>query len=92
MSWIQTAKPGDRVICLNDRGFSDVIQAGKEYAIRGIYEDDGLIFVALVGVNERSETYGWFPSRFRPVTPRNTDIAWAHDILRKVGKPVTEAA
>lgn len=90
--WVKTAQAGDRVICFNDRGFSDVIQAGKEYVIRLIYEDEGAIFVALVGVCESSETPGFYPSRFRPVEPRKTDISFAHEILRKASKPVTEDA
>jgi hypothetical protein len=34
----------------------------------------------------------WSAHRFRPVTPRKTDISFAHDILRKATKPVTEDA
>lgn len=90
--WIKTAKAEDEIICINDRGFSDVIHRDRKYTIRSIYEDEGLIYVSLVGVCEGSETPGFFPSRFRPVDPRKTDISVFTDMLKTVSKPATEDA
>ncbi len=90
--WIKAAKAGDEIICINDRGFTDVIHRGSKYAIQFIYEDEGALWVALVGVCERSDAPGFSPSRFRPVEPRKTDISFAHEILRKASKPVREDA
>lgn len=92
MTWVQQAKAGVEIVCVNDRGFSGIIQRGKQYTIREIYEDEGVIYVALVGVSERSGTPGWLPSRFRPVEPRKTDLSVFTDMLKTVSKPVTEAA
>lgn len=98
MSWIQRAKPGDKVVCVNLEythpdfeiwGWTETDpQIGDIGTIREVFEESGLIWLKL------AEFPGWdySASHFRPVEPRKTDISFAHEILRKATKPVEENA
>lgn len=95
--WIKTAKVGDRIVCVDANGLfvCQPLQSGEVYVIREIVEWYGEIGILLDGIHNEmhpSGEYGYYAHRFRPVTPRKTDITVFTDILRKVGKPVTEAA
>jgi hypothetical protein len=101
MSWIFSAKVGDKVVCTRgaavgrpETGFW-CPQTGEVYTIRQMwmYGDNPILLLmeyvhpeSWDGVNEM----GWDATRFRPVTPRNTDISFAYEILRKATKPVEE--
>ena len=58
---------------------------GGDNILINFIELDNAHFVGKVGGTIEP---GWHYGHFRPVTPRNTDISFAHEILRKVGKPV----
>lgn len=93
--WIKTAKVGDKVVCLVSAEkflpYEKVTCAGCVYTIREIgCDDEGpwLRFEEIVNLPEfYDEGFGelYFAyDKYRPVWPRNTDISWAHEILRKV--------
>jgi hypothetical protein len=104
--WIKTAKVGDKVVCVNNvprepgTVFDDEERPviGKVYTIRAMWVDtDGDIVMDFEELRRSQDTHdeygcycGYAAYRFRPVTPRMTDIAWAHAILRKATKPVKE--
>lgn len=108
MSWIQTAKIGDKVVCVDDAprpgrfwapGRKPV--AGGIYTIAAIFVDETgkdpgetLFEFSEIGRfhNKHGGRLGYRPARFRPVTTRKIDISWAHDILKKASKPVEETA
>jgi hypothetical protein len=102
--WIKTAKVGDKVVCINDEwpGFvANPLQAGAVYTIaeitpdrfgwnysHGAHNGPGLRLVETQNNLADVDRFTWL--RFRPVTPRKTDISFAHEILRKASKPVEE--
>jgi hypothetical protein len=55
-------------------GYVPILRRGDVYEIEfiGSYLDDP--FVVVVGAYSKHSTRGWQPSRFRPVTKRNTEI------------------
>lgn len=108
MSWILTAKVGDKVVCVDNSplacGHKSGLHKGRVYEIDDIVEgwgrrpdgevrwEVGLVIVGYKHPNPLNLGHAIGAWRFRPVTPRNTDISFAYEILRKVGKPVTEDA
>jgi hypothetical protein len=106
MSWIQPAKVGDKVACvldvelIEDSAESEILpQKGEIYTIRDIEPGEDGIFLRFVEIVNVPGYYldgfgecSFHEEGFRPVEPRKTDISFAHDILRKATKPVTEDA
>lgn len=103
--WIKTAKVGDKVVCVDAANVpgkvwrhGDAIFEGQIYAILDMWVDhEGDVVLEFVEKRRSWKTSaelgfraGYKARRFRPVTPRNADISFAHDILRKATKPVEE--
>jgi hypothetical protein len=100
MGWWKTAKPGDKIVCINDewrnvdgtRVFSeDMPVRGCTYTLAFIspdnYQPCGCsVSIAVFGI------YLWNPEKFRPVQIKSTETGMA--ILRKVrdGAPVRQDA
>ena len=93
--WIKTAKIGDKVVCI-DRDWVNV------YGLPSPSPEFGAVFTIADIVAVKHEVYlffveieggwGYEAIGFRPVEPRKTDIRVFTDMLKTVGKPVTEDA
>lgn len=93
--WIKTAKVGDRVVCIDADDLSTCrpLKCGDVYVIREIIEWHGEFGIFLEEIHNEANLwgeYGYYARRFRPVTPRKTDIAIFERMLKVVGKPVEE--
>jgi hypothetical protein len=88
MSWWQTAKVGDKVVCVIETSWwktpDDEIlpQENVEYTIRTIEVSGADVFLRLVEIVNAPQMYmqGFSECRFiadafRPITPRQTDIS-----------------
>jgi hypothetical protein len=64
--WIDSAKPGDRVVCTADGRLFPPLHQGDYYRIKRKYESDGKTYISLLGVCEGDEMPGWLPERFEP--------------------------
>lgn len=93
--WIKTAKVGDKVVCI-EGCTSFALYENHVYEITEIgtgMMGHGMISVAgtVGGIDTIPH---WFATRFRPVHPRKTDIAWAYELLNNVPakQPESEVA
>lgn len=104
--WIETAKVGDKVVCIDITPLAEGVDTGlilgKVYEIIDIRSGIGRlpngdireeVVLELAGyTHPRIKRLGNAIGafRFRPVEPRKTDISWAHEILKKADKPFKE--
>ena len=104
MSWIQTAKVGDRVVCLRDdyithdgrlcKDVYNVPAIGRVYTIRTIEVYVYGVYLRFVEVNNDlvggyEPDFHW--AGFRPVQPRVTDISVFTRLLNAVPSEMEEA-
>jgi hypothetical protein len=90
MGWWKTAKPGDKIVCINDewRNLDGIRVLGEDMPVRGgIYTIAHIrpdryqpcrvsVSIAVFGI------YLWNPEKFRPVQIKSTETGMA--ILRKL--------
>lgn len=78
---------GQRVECIDDSSWQtwNTIELGRVYTIRAVVQHQGRTSLHLDEVISvmGAPYYGY---RFRPVVERNTDISFAHEILRKASQ------
>lgn len=107
MSWVQRAKPGDKVVCVDDvespgRRFprGKELVRGRTYTINAVWasEHPSDLGHVVFGISEiprenfKGIRMGYKASRFRPVDPRSTDITVFTDMLTKAPQRVQEVA
>lgn len=95
--WIRYVKVGDKVVCI-ERGkwfnldgsqyVGETPTYGNTYEVSEVYCAGAKVYFRL-----REFAYGrWYARRFRPVQPKQHDLSWAYDILKKASKPVEDVA
>jgi hypothetical protein len=100
MGWWKTAKPGDKIICVNDDWRNvdgsrvigeDTPVCGGIYTIAYMRPDNCQSCCVSLNIS-RFGIYLWNPEKFRPVQIKSTETGMA--ILRRVrdGAPVRENA
>ena len=87
MSWWKTAKPGDKVVCIEgySRDYLCKVHAGGVYTVDEIWpSNSGMgIVVSFIGLRkEGGGVFGFAVERFRPVQTKSTDTGMA--ILKRI--------
>lgn len=103
--WIKTAKVGDKVVCVSEFSKSEQHEPwetfpvlGGVYTIRDIFPRQSGIYLVFEEIVNPKAHYGdsgfteakFSARRFRPVTPRKTDISVFERMLKTVGEPIEE--
>lgn len=70
----------------------DDVTLGSIYTIENITPEGNLEFIGIRSPEDKYWAAGFAPECFRPVQKHQTDIGFAHEILRKVGRNATVKA
>lgn len=79
---------GQKIVCVDPRGANPCLQKGRIYLCVGVEEN-------FIGVDCCCDGYHpshrWFPSRFRPIVERKTDISVFKKMLTPAGRENADA-
>lgn len=86
-----TFRVDQKVVCVDASG-STCLRGDAVYDVTGTKDLPEFIRVSCCAEHAVDHDAGWFARRFRPIVRHQTEISFAHEILRKASRKETVRA